>query len=254
MISDENGLMNGMKRINVLCATRDPRGMAALRRRMDDRYLFRTVSSGRAALTSAMNQTPDVLIVDAVLPALDGIGLIERLQGLLGERMPEVIGGSVLSFSDEAFRRLGIARRVSVPWNPAQLSMMLDEVAWEIDTQVDWLRMQRGYERAREMLRAMGMSDRLSGFTYLAWSSALVCDNEDRLRAVGERVYTPVAEHLQTTPQSVERLIRHAVERTTDTVGAQAVYSFFGNTIDPMRGKPTNAQIIGMLGERLRIS
>ena len=51
----------------------------------------------------------------------------------------------------------------------------------------------------------------------------------------------------------MERLIRHAVERTTDTVGVDGIYTFFGNTIDPMRGKPTNAQMIAMLAQRLRI-
>ena len=72
--------------------------------------------------------------------------------------------------------------------------------------------------------------------------------------AIGERIYAPVADRLGTTPQNVERLIRHAVERTADTVGEHGIYSFFGNSIDPMRGKPTNAQMIAMLVQRLRVS
>ena len=39
-----------------------------------------------------------------------------------------------------------------------------------------------------------------------------------------------------------------------DAVGAHNVYGFFGNTIDPTRGKPTNAQMIGMLAQRMRVS
>lgn len=34
-----------------------------------------------------------------------------------------------------------------------------------------------------------------------------------------------------------------------DTVGVLRIYGFFGNTIDPMRGKPTNAEMIGMLAQ-----
>ena len=47
--------------------------------------------------------------------------------------------------------------------------------------------------------------------------------------------------------------IRHALESAMNE-NAQGMYAFFGNTIDPMRGKPTNAQAIGALAERLRIS
>ena len=38
------------------------------------------------------------------------------------------------------------------------------------------------------------------------------------------------------------------------TVGARGIYNFFGNTIDPMRGKPTNAQIVAMIAEKIRVS
>ena len=243
-----------MKRINVLCAMRDSRVVEGLRMQMDERYLFRTVDSGDAALICAERMPPDILIVDAVLPHLDGIGLIERMQGLFGDRMPEVIGGSVLSFSDGAFRRVGVTRLVSVPWNADELREQLTEIVAQMDNEVDWARAEKDYARAAELLRGLGMNEHLQGFAYLAWSAALARDDEERLYAIGERVYVPVAEHCRTTTQNVERLIRHAVERTADTVGADSIYGFFGNTIDPMRGKPTNSEIIGMLGERLRVS
>ena len=38
-----------------------------------------------------------------------------------------------------------------------------------------------------------------------------------------------------------------------DSVGADGIYGFFGNTIDPTRGKPTNAQMIAMLVQRMRV-
>ena len=98
------------------------------------------------------------------------------------------------------------------------------------------------------------MSEKLRGFTYLAWAAAIAAMSEERLYAVRDKLYIPVAERFQTTPQSVERLIRHAVERTADTVGAERIYTFFGNTIDPMRGKPTNAQIVAMIAEKIRVS
>jgi len=244
-----------MKRINVLCAMRDSRVVEGLRRRMDERCLFRAVGSGDAALACASRVPPDVLVVDAVLPQLDGVGVVERMRGMLGDaRMPVIVGGSVLSFSDEAFMRLGAGYLASVPWNENQLFRILTDVVRQMDTRIDWDAAGGGCLRAQALLRRMGMDDRLSGFAYLAWAAAIAAMHEDRLGAVRERLYVPVAERFHTTPQSVERLIRHAVERTADTVGAQGIYTFFGNTIDPMRGKPTNAQMLAMMAERIRLS
>ena len=54
--------------------------------------------------------------------------------------------------------------------------------------------------------------------------------------------------------QAVERLIRHAVESVMDAFGVRRVYGFFGNSIDPIRGKPTNAEMIGMLAQYMRVT
>ena len=242
-----------MKRINVLCAMRDSRVVDALRRELGERCLLRAVSDGEAALSAALRMPPDILVVDAVLRQLDGAGIVQRLAAQLKGRMPLVIGGSVGRFADAQFARCGVKRCVRVPWDADELCAALCGMIEEIDTRIDWERAQPAYARAGCLLREMGMSSALRGFTYLAWAAALASDNEDRLYAVGERLYRPIAEREGATPQSVERLIRHAIERTADTVGERGIYAFFGNTIDPMRGKPTNAQMIAMLAQRLRL-
>ena len=232
---------------------RDSQVPEHIRRALGERCDVRYVTGGDAALTVGTRLVPDILVIDAVLPYLDGPGVIERLRAQLGERMPIVIGGSVQGFSDEAFRRRGVTRVARVPWDAEALVTQLREIIRQMDTQIDWARAETGYRRAAALLTKLGMNERLSGYAYLCWAAALACEDEERLYAVSERIYAPIADRLGTTAQNVERLIRHAVERTTDTVGVDAIYTAFGNTIDPMRGKPTNAQMIAMLAQRLRI-
>ena len=52
------------------------------------------VRSGEAALLSAKKRRPDVLVIDAVLPLMDGLGVIDRLKEFYGERMPRKRGSS----------------------------------------------------------------------------------------------------------------------------------------------------------------
>lgn len=243
-------------KVNILCAVRDRRVVQSLKREMDDgeHCTIQIVTNGRAALSSSERFAPDILIIDAVLPGMDGLGVMDCLQERLGDRMPRVIGGSMMPFSDEGFRRRGAHAVVRVPWRREELLGALRTELDEIDHFVDWDAAQAPYRQACALLTAMGMHASLKGYAYLAWAAALAYENEARLFAVGRRLYQPVAQRLGTTPQSVERLIRHAVESTMDAAEARGVYGLFGNTIDPARGKPTNAQIIGMLVQRMRVS
>ncbi len=244
-----------MARYSVLCAMRDAREANRLLGEMDDgeRCALRVVSRGDAALVIARQTPPDILVVDAVLPYLDGPGVVERMRAALGSRMPRVIAGSTRRFADAHFSRCGAQALLSVPWDAQALrSAVLDQME-KLDAQIDWPRAQADYERAGALLAHLGMRKRLKGFHFLAWAGALAYAREDSLYAIGERIYRPIAARFATTPQNVERLIRHAVESTMDAVGAQGVYGFFGNTIDPTRGKPTNGQMIGMLAQRMRV-
>ena len=243
------------QKISVLCAVRDDSVVKALMREMDDgEYcVFSIVKSGTQALCAAQRKVPDVLIADAILPGLDGPALADRLRESLRAQTLRVIGGAMLPFAREAFERRGVNRIVGVPWDYAQLRGAMLEAFEEIDSQIDWSILQEGRDRAAHLLSMLGMNSALRGYEYLAWAAALAALRESRLRAIGEQIYAPIAKKHNTTPQNVERLIRHAVESTMDAIGAEELYAFFGNTIDPMRGKPTNVQIIAMLAQKVRV-
>ena len=245
-----------MRKTYILCAMRDPRAAMMLRREMDDaeRCDFEIAYDGALALRCMERSAPDILVIDAVLPGVDGLGVIDRMRAMLGSHAPYVIGGSTMGFADEGFLRRGADRLMSVPWDAQALCALLRELVESIDTKIDWASAQEDCEQARELLRGLGMREHLRGFDYLAWAAALACEREDWLFAIGEHIYEPIAARSSTTRQNVERLIRHAIESTMDAVGSQGVYGFFGNTIDPTRGKPTNAQMIGMLAQRLKVS
>lgn len=240
---------------SILCAVRNARSMERLCAELEDgeRCTLSIVTNGEDALASACAFVPDILVVDAVLPRIDGLAVVDCLRAWLGVRMPRVIGGSETAFSDQGFARRGADAVVRVPWDMEQLRRVILEQMQALNDQIDWERLKDAYTHAGRLLERMGMHKALKGFVYLSWAAALAYENEARLYAVGEELYRPVARHFGTTPQAVERLIRHAVESTMDAVGARSVYGFFGNTIDSTRGKPTNAQVIGMLVQRMRV-
>lgn len=240
----------------ILCAMRDSRTVVHRLRLIEDEQdcICRVVQTGEAAMIAAQKCRPDILVVDAVLPLIDGLGVVDKMKEMFGERMPRVIGGCMMPFAQEGFMRRGVTTLVRVPWEENQLAAALEEMIVKVREEIDWLSLTPACRRVGNMLEGMGMKPALRGYDYLSRAAALAWKDESRMYAVGERLYKPIAVHCRTTESTVERLIRHAVESTMDSTGAQQVYDFFGNTIDPMRGKPTNAQMIGMLAQRLRMT
>lgn len=241
--------------VNILCAVRDWHMAQRLCMEVADqvRCTFRIVTSGPEAIETARQFAPDVLVIDAVLPGVDGLGVVDRMHEMLGGHMPRIIGGSMRHFADAGFRRRGAEALVCVPWEENELRAALLGQVERLKSGVDFAHCRSACGRATALLDQVGMKSTLKGYHYLSWAAALAYENEARLDAVDKWIYHPVAKEFNTTAQNVERLIRHAVERTMDGGRAALVYRFFGNTIDPTRGKPTNAQCISALVQRLRI-
>ena len=101
------------QKISVLCAVREDSVLRLLMQEMDDgeHCMFTIAHSGSQALRACEALSPDILVVDAVLPGLDGPALVDRMREKLGTGMPRVIGGAMMPFARAAFVRHGVTIR-----------------------------------------------------------------------------------------------------------------------------------------------
>ena len=240
----------------ILCAMRDGSAVIPALRTLEDEQdcAFRMVQSGEGALSAAKKCRPDILVIDAVLPLMDGLGTIDRLREIYGERMPQVIGGVMMPFARDGFLRRGVTCQVRVPWDAQELTEALTQMLKKVRGEADWTRLEPACRRAAGLLSKMGMRSTLRGYEYLSSAAALAWEDESRMDAVGDMLYKPVALRFRNDGAGRRAADPPCGGSVMDAFGVRRVYGFFGNSIDPIRGKPTNAEMIGMLAQYMRVT
>ena len=98
-------------------------------------YRTRVAADGVAAIEAAARQRPDLVVLDLMLPRIDGLEVMRRLREQDRERIAVIL---LTAKSEEADRviglRLGADDYVVKPFSPAELVARVDAVLRRIDT------------------------------------------------------------------------------------------------------------------------
>jgi len=216
--------------------------------------------NGQETLHLIQEREPDIVILDIIMPYLDGIGVLEKLQVLNHEPRPKVVILTALGQESMTLRsvELGADYYILKPFDlevlgnrlrqlangqslPAGKSQMLDHGGRNMDVEVT------------KIMHQMGVPAHIKGYQYLREAILMVIDDISLLGAVTKELYPLIAKKYVTTPSRVERAIRHAIELAWDRGNVEMMNKFFGYTINVERGKPTNSEFIAMVADKLRI-
>lgn len=104
-------------------------------------------------------------------------------------------------------------------------------------------------QTARRILESLEVPPRLRAWDFLPDMLALCGAHSALLDDLGRRLYPLVAMRHGLTPGCVERRLRVAVESTWNRAEMDALERFFGQSVDPARGKPTNKEFLCRLCE-----
>ena len=217
-----------------------------------------TASTGREALQLAETTAFDLLLIDLMLPEIDGLSVIQQL----GERGKRVGVFVVSAFGgNEAANectKLGVSHFVRKPldintlmarilqWNLTRGAINRgaaapagEEIALEV--------------RVTEVIHQVGVPAHIKGYQYLREAIMMAVKDMETVGAITKILYPTIAKKFKTTSSRVERAIRHAIEVAWDRGDLETLQAYFGYTVSGLKGKPTNSEFISMIADRLRL-
>ena len=113
------------------------------------------------------------------------------------------------------------------------------------------LRLPEAERLAQGMLHALGMQAKLSAWRFLPGAIALTVVHPPLLEDLSHGLYPLLARRCGKTPAAIERSLRLCIESTWMRGDLAALERFFGSSVDPDKGKPTNREFLCRVQERV---
>jgi len=197
---------------------------------------------------------PDLVIMDMILTRLDGVEVLQALEGKPGRPRVLVLSGLTRGTMTELAIQHGADHYMTKPCRSDVLCERVRQLTAarneEEQQQVYQLNME---SKVTAIIHEIGVPAHIKGYHYLRQAILYCIQHMDAINAVTKVLYPEVAKKFNTTPSRVERAIRHAIEVAWDRGDLETLQKYFGYTVSNVKGKPTNSEFIAMIADRLRL-
>lgn len=230
----------------------------------EDMEVVGIANNGQECLNMLDKLEPDVLLLDIIMPHLDGLAVLEQLRDRPSS--PKVI--MLTAFGQEDVTKkaveLGASYFVLKPFDMQQLTYQIRQVSGNISDKTKAappFKNQGGSRQKTKNLDAsitsiiheIGVPAHIKGYLYLREAIAMVYNDIELLGSITKVLYPDIAKKYNTTPSRVERAIRHAIEVAWSRGNIDSISNLFGYTVSMSRAKPTNSEFIAMVADKLRL-
>ena len=107
-------------------------------------------------------------------------------------------------------------------------------------------------EEIGELLEQLGLARKEKGFERLSYAIAVTAKEFERAGSVTKLLYPDLAKHFQTTPEKIERSLRHLIEKSWEKGEKTRFEELFGYHRDNSEIRPTNSEYIAILADWIR--
>jgi len=260
-----------MNKLNVAIADDNERMVEMLNvmiRNENGMEIVGTAGNGEDAVEMIRKEAPDVVLLDLIMPKMDGLGVLEKVRKDKSlKKIPDFIVISAIgqeSVTEDAFA-LGANYYLMKPFNNELLLGRLRSIQNKTEGKLGPVKV-CGESRQKytceqgdlesdvtNMIHEIGVPAHIKGYQYLRDAIMMSVKDMEMLNSVTKVLYPTIAKNHQTTPSRVERAIRHAIEVAWSRGKMDTIDELFGYTVSIGKGKPTNSEFIALISDKIRL-
>lgn len=219
---------------------------------------------GVTAYKKIQELKPDVAILDGIMPKLDGLGVLEKLDKKnhpTSSPMCIILSAITQEKITQKAIELGAEYYIAKPFDIDILAKRVHQLNNNIlpNKNILFKNNALSFEnyslksKVTGILHNIGVPAHIRGYHYMREAIMMAVDDIDILNYITKELYPAIAKKCNTTSSRVERAIRHAIEVAWNRGKVEEIDKFFGYTINNNKGKPTNSEFIALIADRLRL-
>ena len=225
-------------------------------RMVDDIELVGVAHNGYDGLEVIEKTQPDAVILDSIMPELDGIGLLKRLTKLNMDKVPDIV--FVTDYATEHLLQGAAASGISyIIYRRSDVAEIVDRCRMAVESTRKMEASKESSNVASELatsyIQTIGIPANVKGNHLLREAILIVAENPMRGSGITKDLYPEIAKRFNTTASKVERNIRNAIEIAFNRGNSETYLEIFKGTINQSKGRPTNSEFIAMIADKLRL-
>lgn len=252
------------------CNSELRRNISDIFKRSSDFEVVGESSEGIETFNLLKKCNADVLIMDIVLPGLDGFSLIETISKT-NEIMkkPKIVVVSSLTndgFINKAMQ-LGVSYFMIKPVDERVLLDRVKEICELSNKRISTIytkditlenasgkfKAKMVEEKITNIFITVGIPAHIKGYQFLREAIKLAIDNPEIINSITKSLYPTIADRFETSASKVERAIRHAIEVAWNRGKIENINSVFGLKVYNSNEKPTNGEFIALVADKMII-
>ena len=253
----------------VLVVKHDIKGLEEVKSLLEKRKDIEVcdyINDGCVAVDSIRKYNPEVIMIDLLLPNLDGIAVMEEINNHANKVHRFIVraNASQIKFMETIYKGKLENVFVNIIEDTIPDINIVDEI---LNTSRSKLRDIYIYKKdnqgfysqnelevkVTEIIHEIGVPAHIKGYQYLRSSIMMAVNDMDILNSITKQLYPSIAKEHETTPSRVERAIRHAIEVAWGRGKTDTINDLFGYSINSGKVKPTNSEFIALIADKIRL-
>ena len=235
----------------------------------DDIEVVAQLTDGLNILSVIEEKEPDIILLDLVMPLIDGLGVMEQIRDNKDKfkKVPSIIvitSANQERITENAFA-LGASYYILKPFDSTLLLNRIKQTYKEMNEakqadEVNRVFDNEGKSKAYNLeadvtniIHEIGVPAHIKGYQYLRDAIMMSVSDSDVLNSITKILYPSIASKYKTTSSRVERAIRHAIEVAWSRGKMDTINELFGYTVSHGKGKPTNSEFVALISDRIRL-
>jgi len=232
----------------------------------EDLSIIGVAYNGLEAIELLQTQEPDLIILDLIMPNLDGLGVLGRINARTTMTRPKII--MLTAFGQESLTHqamaLGVDYLILKPFDLDILSKRIRSLTKDTTSAQPQFSSSTSpsvttvgsehnlVSEVTEVMHQIGIPAHVKGYQYIREAILMVVEDVSLLGAITKELYPGIAKKYDTAASRVESGIRHAIELAWERGQKDTLKRIFGYSMNIERQKPTNSQFMAVLADKFR--